>query len=282
MLEPKGPVALYFQLESKLRQDLEAGRFKPGDSLTAENELATKYGVSRVTVRRALDRLEEDGLLIRRRGARTIVSQLAAQLCTANKTTGEFRGFEDELRDRTVGRRAELLEVNEGTVPEFIASRLQVPIDADVIRVRRLGRIGPKPVWLESRFFPLDVGRVVAEADLAHASILEVLRKAGVQVTSVEMQLQPVLPTPRQAKLLQVAASQPLWLHESVSYVGGRRPVQVIRVYLRGDLYRVVLHARPIEDGPGLELTGGGYVVTDSSSDDGTPADLSSGNGDSR
>jgi GntR family transcriptional regulator len=263
MLEPKAPVTLYYQLESLLRQDFATGGFKPGDAVASENDLAEKYDVSRVTVRRALDGLEEDGLIIRRRGARTLLSPLVAQLPKGKQGTTVFRGFEDELRDRGLSPHAELLEVTEGKVPDFIASMLEAAPSAEIVRIRRLGRIGTKPLWLESRFFPLDVGRAIAKADLTHESILGLIRQNGHEVVSVEMQIRPVIATPRQAKLLELPESQPLFLHESISYVKEREPVQVARVYLRGDLYKVVLTAEPYEDMPGLRLTSGGYVVTD-------------------
>lgn len=264
MLDIKTPVSLYYQLELRLRREFAGDDFSAGGAIPSENDLAKKYGVSRVTVRRALDRLEEDGLIIRRRGARTILSPLVASLPNHEESRSEFRGFEDELRVSGLTPQAELLEVTEGQAPEPVPAQLAMPGDATVVRIRRLGRAGRKPLWLESRFFPIELGRTIANADLAHESILGLIRTAGFDVKRVEMQLRPVQATARQAKILGTEATQPLLLHESVSYVDGDRPVQVARVYLRGDLYRVVLHARPYDDMPGLQLTRGGYVVTDS------------------
>jgi Transcriptional regulators len=264
MLDANTPVSLYYQLELRLRREFAGSEFTPGGTIPSENDLAKKYGVSRVTVRRALDRLEEDGLIIRRRGVRTVLSQLAANLPNHEEARSEFRGFEDELRGSGLTPQAELLEVTEGQAPESVTAQLALPGDSTVVRIRRLGRAGTKPLWLESRFFPLELGRAIVTADLTHESILSLIRNAGFDVKRVEMQLRPVQATSRQAKMLSTDAAQPLLLHESVSYVDGDRPVQVARVYLRGDLYRVVLHARPYDDMPGLALTGGGYVVTDS------------------
>ncbi len=263
MLDTKAPVSLYYQLELKLRQEFAGGDYKAGVPIPGENELAAKYGVSRVTVRRALDRLEEDGLVIRRRGARTVLSSLVDRLSAPGDSHSQFRGFEEELRVGGLEPQADLLEATEGEAPESVAAKLGLECHDIVVRIRRLGRAGDKPLWLESRFFPLELGRVIAKADLAHQSILGLIRSAGFDVVRVEMDIRPVQPTLRQAAMLGVEAAQPLLLHESVSYIEGDRPVQIVRVHLRGDLYSVALQGRPNDDMPGLQLISGGYVVTD-------------------
>ena len=264
MLDLKTPVSLYYQLELLLRREFAGGDYEPGAAIPGENELANTHGVSRVTVRRALDRLEEDGLIVRRRGARTVLSPHITSLAIDEESRSQFRGFEEELRVGGITPQAELLEATEGEAPESVTAKLALSPDTTVVRIRRLGRAGARPLWLESRYFPLDLGRRIVKADLAHESILSLIGAAGFEVKRVEMQLRPVLATSRQATMLGVQADQPLLLHESVSYIDGDRPVQLARVHLRGDLYRVALHARPCDDMPGLQLTSGGYVVTDS------------------
>jgi GntR family transcriptional regulator len=267
MLDLKTPVSLYYQLELLLRREFSGPDYEPGGAIPGENELASRYGVSRVTVRRALDRLEEDGLIIRRRGARTVLSPLVSNLLDDEESHSQFRGFEEELGVGRLTPEAELLEASESEAPESVTAKLALPLQATVVRIRRLGRLGTRPLWFESRFFPLDLGRKMAQADLAHESVLTLIRAAGIDVKRVEMQLRSVQATTRQAMLLGMQAGQPLLLHESVSYIEGDRPAQFARVHLRGDMYRVTLHARPHEDMPGLQLISGGYVVTDTLTD---------------
>lgn len=260
-LRAKGPLPLYYQLELQIRRRVETGELRPGDELPSENSLSEELGVSRITIRRAWDRLEEDGLIVRRRGARTRVASHLPRYTRRSEFAGEFRGLEDELRQRGLSPRARILEIIEGAPPEHVRQALELQGGTDIVRIRRVGFLEEVPIWTESRYFPLDVGRALDIEMLSHASALTALAAIGNSVEQVEMRVEAVTATPRQASLLGVAAGDPLLLHESLAVAVGGRPVQVTRVYLRGDFYSLVLHARPKGDMDGLHITGGGYLV---------------------
>jgi GntR family transcriptional regulator len=262
MLQSNSPLTLYYQLELLIRERIESGELQLGESLPSENALAEMYNVSRITVRKAFDRLEEDGLIIRRRGARTILSPNITFRPKGEGHQGDFRGFEDELRNIGFSPNATILEINEGVPPSFIAALLELPSDKEAVRIRRLGKVEEHPLWMESRYFPLDVGRALVKADLNKGSILTLINEIGQKVTDVEMHVQAVVATPRQAQLLEIPANEALLLHQSVSYTEDRRVVQVARVYLRSDRYKLVLNAIPQKNSTGLALTNGGYLVS--------------------
>lgn len=260
-LQSKGPLPLYYQLELLIRRRIETGELRPGDVLQSENTLAEELGVSRITVRRAWDRLEEDGLIVRRRGSRTRVASHLPRYTQPDQYSGEFRGLEDELRQQGLEPRAKILEIIEGGPPEHVKAALKLVSDTEIVRIRRVGLLRDVPIWTETRYFPLDVGRALDVQMLSHASALTALAETGNAIEQVEMRLEAVTATPRQATLLRIAAGDPLLLHESIAVALGGRPVQVTRVYLRGDYYSLVLHARPKGKMDGLHVTGGGYLV---------------------
>lgn len=261
-MQPDGPVPLYYQLELMLRELIESGQWKPGGELPSEHEMAQQFNVSRITVRRTLDRLEEDGLIVRRRGARTTLAANITYQAKNQQPAGDFRGFEDELRRQGLSPQAIVLETTVGAPPPSIATSLELPPGEEVVRIRRLGNSDGNPLWVESRYFPLPIGRSLIDADLSRDSILTLFRELGLHVGDVEAHVQAVVATPRQAQLLNLPAGAPLLLHESITFVEGRRPAQILRAYLRGDRYELVLHARPRADHSGLALVDGGYLVS--------------------
>lgn len=269
VLHPRDPVPLYYQLELLIRDQIESGQLRAGALLPGENLLADQFKVSRITVRRALDRLEEDGVVIRRRGARTIIASTALAPASSSQQKVQrppavFRGFEDELRRVGLHVKAALLETTQGTAPPRIAALLEIPEGETVVRIRRLGSSAGSPLWFETRYFPLNIGQKLLAADPSSDSILMLLEeKLELHVEEVRAQLQAVVATPRQAQLLGVDPGTPLFRHQSVTVAADHKPAQVLLAHLRGDLYRLDLQGVPRTGSSGLELVGGGYVVDD-------------------
>lgn len=261
-VRPGEPVPLYYQLELALRERIEAGKYDTGEPIPGEQDLAEQFQVSRITVRRALDRLEEDGLILRRRGARTQVVPGTTRRSKAPERSPDFRGFEDEMQRLGLEPHAKVLESTVGAPSPLISALLAVPSGENVVRIRRLGIAKGIPLWIESRYFPLSVGQALLGADVAGQSIQRLLSsKLGLTIARVEAQLEAVAATARQAQLLELATGSPLLLHQSVTFQSDGHPIQVLRAYLRGESYKLVLRAVPNADKAGLELTGGGYLV---------------------
>lgn len=265
-LNSHDPMPLYYQLEILLRKQIEEGFLKPGDPLPSETSIADEYDVSRITVRRALDRLEEDGLIARRQGKRTRVSPGYVPPDTERTHVPDYRGFEDELRRLELRPVAEVLEATTGTPTKYIANLLALSPDDKIVRIRRRGKVDNKPIWLEARYFPADVGAPLLEIDPASDSILNLLaNKVGVEIEAVDATIKAVIASKRQADLLDIEDCSPLILHESITIAKNRRHVQVLQAFLRADYYQLKLEAAPadiqIQGRTSLVITGGGYLV---------------------
>jgi len=90
-----GPVPRWFQIADRLRAAVGRGEFSPGDRLPSEAEIGMSLGVSRTTARAALDRLEHDGLIVRRAGKGSILLPPRVE-----QPLRSFAGFADEMRAR--------------------------------------------------------------------------------------------------------------------------------------------------------------------------------------
>lgn len=254
-LQSNGPVPLYYQLELRLRSDIAAGVLAPGQELPGENHLAQQFNISRITVRRALERLEEDGLIVRRRGARTTVAPNLPLPQKIERDPQRVLSFEDEMRRLGLDPRARVLEVATGAPPAWVASLLGLRDGEAAVRIERLGLSGGMPLWLESRYHPLDVGEALLETDLSAASIHKLLESdLGLSVSGEEAYLEATIANSRQAQLLRVEVGDPLLLNQSVTFAGGR-PVEALRSYMRADSYRIAIRMRPDQKQPGFGLS---------------------------
>lgn len=239
-LFPADPMPLYYQLEMQLRRAFEAGQFDPDGRVPGELELTDLYGVSRITVRKALERLEEDGLLVRRRGRGTFVNKERVDSRRVSRNPGSFLQFEDELRRAGIHPRVELKGCETGVGPAPVLASLGLSPETTLWRVRRIGFDHRAPLWLETRYYPLHLREILTEDRLTEISINPVLTRHGFPITGEQWQLEAVLPTPRQAKLLGAARTVPVFRSIFTSF-SGESPVQFAEVVFRGDRYRVAL-----------------------------------------
>ncbi len=236
-LQPDQPTPLYYQLEIALRGSIEAGDF-PDRRLPTEAELGRQYQVSRLTVRSALRRLEEDGLIERRRARGTFVCRGAL-----DKLVRDDRlSFEEDLRRHGGEIAVEVLAIEETEAPPLVMEGLQLVPHSRVVRVRRLGRINNKPLWLERRYYPLEFGLKLSKEIFLEVSANPVIRRAlGVRVKSARMRVDAAVATLDEARQLQVSKGHPLLVTQQVSHDADGRAFQFLWSAFRGDRYAVTL-----------------------------------------
>lgn len=260
-LYDKSPVTLYYQVERQIRKQIENGELNAGDFIPSEAELMETFNVSRITIRKALERLEEDGIIIKKRGSKSIVSNHVSRNRESVIGLDDFRRMEDEMRQNGQERKATIEEHITIKPVESIAKVFGITEDEKLIRIRRLCRSKESPIWIESRYFRLEIGEQLDIAKLENESVHTVLQMAGHTVDHVEVQVRAVGANQTQAKLLGVSENYPLLLHESVSYSSTGEALQLSRVYLRSDYYSLVIFAKPQDGIAGLDIIGGGYRV---------------------
>ena len=155
MLDNQSPLPLYEQLKQVIREQIFSGELEPGTTLPSEHELGRHYGVSRITVKRALDELAQAGLLRRIQGKGTIVAPRTIE--------GEMRsveGFSAVMRRQGLKPRAHVLAVEPKDVDYSIRRAFDFHSDAPrtFTSFRRLLGIGDLPLAVLTSIVPTDVG----------------------------------------------------------------------------------------------------------------------------
>lgn len=246
VLERQQPVPLYYQLELHLREAIESGRFRPGEQMPPENELSRLYGVSRVTVREALRRLEEDGMLSRTPRRGTIVLPQAIEGRKIERNPARLLGFEDDIARYGLKPRVELLALERCPVPDRIATLLQLPPGEEVVRARRLGWAGDIPLWVESRYFPPRTAESVSAQDLSRISVTTFLHAVvGLDIAGTRLRISAGAASANQAKHLNITSGEPVLINEFAFYETGGRPVEAARAVFRADRYAFTFEAGP-------------------------------------
>jgi len=214
---------LYKQVVGLLVRSLEAGEWKPGVALPSEAELAVRYGVSQGTVRKAIDALVGENLLIRRQGKGTFVAThsdpvaFSRFLCLA-PNEGELRPFKNIP-----------LACWRAKAGPDVARQLAVEPGALVIIVRRLLRFGDDPVVFDEIYLPGELFSdltmdVLKSAESSLYSLFE--SRFGVRAIRANERLRAVTADKVSAEVLQVQEGSPLLLAERVTFTYGDKPVE--------------------------------------------------------
>jgi len=215
---------LHHQMFLVMRDQILSGRFGAAELLPTEDDLTKLFGVSRITVRTALAKLEASGLIRRRQGVGTFVKQRAPEPIRVG--IREQRARLEQLSQTTT---LKLLEMDRGTVPADVQSWFGCKPDAQFIRVVRL-RTAAQPVLLYLTFIPEQIGNKFSKGDYAHAPHHELIRRAGIRVTSAEQIVTASLAEPIVALRLKIEVGSPLLKLRTMFFDDRSRPVRYLEV----------------------------------------------------
>jgi len=170
-LDARGDQPLYLQLQRALREAIDKRLIGPDDALPAERDLATELAVSRMTVRKALDGLVSEGLLVRRQGSGNFVS------ARVEKNFAKLTSFSEDMRARGRTPRSVWLKRAAGTVTPEEALALRLSPGTPVFRFNRIRYADDAPMALE---YATIVASALPSIDAVDTSLYEALERAGI------------------------------------------------------------------------------------------------------
>jgi GntR family transcriptional regulator len=223
-------VPAHKRIRDDLVAEIESGGLSARDRLPGEVDLAARYGVTRMTVRQALNNLVNDGLLVRRRGVGTFVAENAAQRRNMSRLTG----FSEDMRSG--GREVEtrMLAQRIIPVPEDIAGSLQLTPGTHVTHVARLRLVDGTPVIVQHSWVPYDLCPALWEEPLVDDSLYATLRsRYDIALRRADQRLAAVSATSELAALLELPARAPLLRVEQVTLDDRNVPVELARSWMR-------------------------------------------------
>ena len=215
---------LYQQIKGLITQGLQAGDWKPGEMIPSEIELAARFKVSQGTVRKAIDELAAENLLVRRQGKGTFVA-------THIEARTQFRFLRltpDEGEQRYPDSR--ILECRRVRAPAEIARLLDLRAGDSTVQIRRLLSHGGTPfvldeIWLPGAIFRGITSERLAESKVPLYSLFE--SEFGTKMVRADEQIRAVLADAAVAEVLKIPVRSPLLSVDRVTYTYGDKPVEV-------------------------------------------------------
>jgi GntR family transcriptional regulator len=230
-LDAKSNLPLYQQLQRSLRDAIERRILGADDALPAERDLATDFDVSRITVRKAIDGLVNEGLLVRRQGSGTFVC------ARVEKNFSKLTSFSEDMRARGRNPRSVWLRRSAGTVTPEEALTLRSSPGTPVYRFHRIRFADDAPMALE---YATVLASCLPSLDAVESSLYEALERTGNRPVRALQRLRAVLFTAEQAEQLGAKEHDAGLLVERHGFHKDGRTVEFSQSYYRGDTYDFV------------------------------------------
>jgi DNA-binding GntR family transcriptional regulator len=229
-VDRSSPVPLYFQVAEQLQHAIADGTLVPGDRIANEIALADELGLSRPTMRQAIQTLVDKGLLVRKRGVGTQVVQ------SPIRRTLELTSLNDDLLRAGQNPVTRVLSLERVDADEPTARELQLRPGTPLWRLERLRLIGDQPLALMTNALPADVARLDS-VDLTNTGLYEHLRRSGIHLRVAHQRIGAVRADARTAKLLTGRRGDPLLTMHRTAFDDSGRAVEFGSHVYRPDLY---------------------------------------------
>jgi len=242
-------VPLHRQLFLVLHDEIARGALAPGEPLPTEQALCDQFGVSRITVRRALADLADAGLIERRQGVGSFVRDRPSS--RRNPGGGSYM---DGLRKTEFETDVDVLELDIRNAPEAVADQLGSERALHVLRLRRERRTS-EPLMITEAWLPEALSDTVTQDALSRAPLYRLMADAGVELDRVEHEITAEVAGPRNAQMLDVPIGSALMRVNRLAFADGK-PHHALTILLSPNRSRVLLtqSGGELEAGEGMSI----------------------------
>lgn len=228
--------SLYAQIAAQLRREIAADQFQPSGRLPSEAELMQRFAVSRVTIRLALGKLGEEGLVERRQGKGTYVSTRRLQ-----HGLNVLQGFHDGLAQQGLALDMQLITLERRNLPEGIPT-VSGKTSRTALYLERLHRVDGEPVAVACSHLP-DSRPEIRREQLEAGSSYAVLQSLGWQIERADLIIRATAATPRLAKALQIRTGTPLLMMARTSFLSDGEACEHTVFHVRHDRCEFALNS---------------------------------------
>lgn len=231
------PVPLYYQLKQLLLEEIQSGRLKEHDCLPTEIELAAMFGISRPTVRQAINELVNEGYLSRLKGKGTYV--------TKPKISQEFvhviENFNDGMLRKGVQPKTKVLGLQMVEADEELMQALNVEPGDKVIELSRLRYANDEPIVLVTTYIPYALCPQLLDADFRQDSLYKIFEAHSLTICKVRRVFEAQMATAQDAVLLDINAGEPLLCFDTTAYLDAKTIIEYSHCRYRGDRNKFML-----------------------------------------
>lgn len=234
------PLPKYYKLYKSIKELIDGGKLRPGDTLPSERDLCDKHELSRGTVRKAIDVLERAGYVNRKQGLGTFVAPSKIK-----HNSLQLSGYSEDMQLRGMVPGQQILSFSYEKPSEVIRDKLELPAASEqVLKIVRLRTADEEPMGLQTVFLPFTYSDgFKLKALLDYGSLYELLENEfGLIVSEADEVMEVSIADEEQAKILDIPIHSPLIKVDRIAWSDSLRPMEITNMYYRGDRYRYYWH----------------------------------------
>ena len=238
VIQRDSPIPIYSQIAEALRLQIQSDELKAGENFPSERELAELFGVSRMTVRQAVQRLRQEGLIYYERGVGTFVTNHKIDVHTRN-----LGGFSDEMISLGLAPSSRVLKLKRETADKQVQQELRLKIDAEVFYLERLRLADDEPMAYETTYLPTALCPELDQQDLTKNSLYQILvQDYNLRINHAAESLEAAAATQFVARQLGIKTGTPVLVVRRVVFSESNEPIESARTTYRADRYRATFY----------------------------------------
>jgi GntR family transcriptional regulator len=227
---------IYIQIHNEIKRNIEANKWKIGDRIPSERELSTDFGVSRMTLRQAIQTLVDEGILERRVGSGTFVANQKVQEKMAGVT-----GFTDLMlaQGKVPSSKTISYHTMEPSLSEM--EKLHITQDQAVLRMERIRYGDEVPICFEVATVPENIVEGLEKSEVTSSLYRTLEQKKGLQIGKAQQTVSAMLASERIAEYLNIKRGEAILRLRQITYLQDGRPFEYVRTQYVGDRFEFYL-----------------------------------------
>lgn len=231
---------LYYQIREQIRSWITNKQMSPGERIPSENELAKHFKVARLTIREAVSQLVREGLIIRKRGHGTFVTE---DMDIIDGLSVESYSFLDEIYYQVQKAKTKSVILEEVVPPRAIREMLELDDSiGTVTRIKRIRYLGDNSFNYTINYIPKELGAKLSEKALLAKPLLQIFQQdLNLKFTEAFQTIRAAFADQEVAYALEIPPGSPMLHVERIMYIGEHKPIEAVQIAYRGDLFKYIM-----------------------------------------
>lgn len=233
IINKNSPLPLYYQLKENILKALKNKEFKVGERLPAERELAEYHNISRMTVKKAIDILVDNGYLIRKQGSGTYVNDYQASY-----SISPLMSFSQEMEKKNLNYSSQILSFKK-IQNKKIAAKMNLKVETKLLQLERLRLIEKKPFLLENTFLEFKKFKDLKQDELANNSLFKIIKnKYNIELIKAEAEVEAMIFNQKISKKMKIEEGLLGLYFEQISENKNKEIIEFTSAYYRSNNYK--------------------------------------------